>query len=81
MLLSILEIFIQVIIAAIFVRVILSWFDVGPGNFLTNFIYEITEPILAPFRSFTQIGMFDLSPLVAIILLEIVRELIRYFLG
>jgi len=73
------DIFIQALVVAVFIRVILSWFSVNPENSLVNFIYELTEPLLAPFRKFTTVGMFDLSPIVVIILLELARELIRRF--
>ena len=38
-------------------------------------LHEVTEPILAPLRNvIPRIGMIDISPLVAIILLQIIRE-------
>ena len=33
-----------------------------------------TEPILAPMRRFLMIGMIDLSPLVAIVLLNFIQS-------
>jgi YggT family protein len=74
------DIFIQLLSVAIFIRVILSWVAKGYDNFFSNFIFEITEPLLAPIRRFTTVGAFDLSPIVVIIILEIIRELIRRFL-
>ena len=79
MLFLIIDIFIQVLIVAVFIRVLLSWFQVNPENSFVNFVYEITEPLLAPFRRFVTVGMFDLSPIIVIILLEVIRELIRRF--
>lgn len=73
------DIFIQALTIAIFIRVLLSWFQISPENSLANFIYEITDPLLAPFRKYTTFGAFDLSPIVVIILLELARELIRRF--
>ena len=43
------------------------------GPALLRMIY-ITEPILAPIRRFTRMGMIDLSPMVAIILLSIFQQ-------
>ena len=61
---------------AIFVRAILSWFPIDPGNPLVAFLHEVTEPILAPLRQvLPRIGFLDLSPLVAIILLQVVAQL------
>jgi len=38
-------------------------------------IYDITEPILAPLRQIIpRFGMFDFSPMVAIILLNLIAQ-------
>jgi uncharacterized protein YggT (Ycf19 family) len=37
---------------------------------------EITEPILSPLRRFAMIGMMDFSPVVALILIQVIRELV-----
>jgi YggT family protein len=40
------------------------------------FLHDITEPILAPIRQMMpRLGMLDLSPLVAIILIQLVAQL------
>lgn len=57
-------------------RAIFSWISVGPGNPLVNIVYDITEPILAPFRQFARIGSIDLSPMVASFLLIIIARVI-----
>ncbi|TMB65524.1 MAG: YggT family protein [Chloroflexi bacterium] len=55
------------------IRVVLSWVGYNPSNPLHNFIHEITEPILAPIRSIMpRIGMFDLSPMIALFALTFV---------
>jgi len=62
-LLTFLGILLQVLWLAILVRVILSWFPVDPGNPIIRLVWDVTEPILAPFRRvIPRIGMFDLSP-------------------
>jgi len=61
---------------AIFIRVILSWFSPRP-NTLTIILDKITEPILAPLRRIVpRAGMFDFTPLVAIILLQVIARLL-----
>ena len=61
---------------AIFIRVILSWFSPRP-NALTVILDKITEPILAPLRRIIpRAGMFDLTPLAAIILLQLIAVLL-----
>jgi YggT family protein len=69
----------QVLTALIFFRAILSWFPIDPHNSLVTLLYEVTEPILAPLRNvIPRIGMIDISPLVAIILIQAIgRILIR----
>jgi len=39
------------------------------------FLHDITEPILAPLRQFLpRLGMLDLSPLLAIVLLNLIAN-------
>lgn len=61
----------QVLAMAIFARALLSWIpNMRPDNPLVRFLIEITEPILSPLRRvIPSIGMMDLSPLIAMILL------------
>ena len=62
---------------AIFLRAILSWISPGQTNMLVNILYQITEPILAPLRRIIpRVGMLDLTPLVAIILLRVISYLL-----
>lgn len=66
----------EVLTFAIFIRVILSWFVTRP-NTLTIILDKITEPILAPLRRIIpRAGMFDFTPLVAIILLQLIANLL-----
>ncbi|TET75281.1 MAG: YggT family protein [Dehalococcoidia bacterium] len=72
---------IWVITMAIFARVILSWFMVNPTSgfvvSLYQLLFQITEPILAPLRRIIPtIGMFDITPIVAIILLQIIGQVL-----
>jgi YggT family protein len=55
---------------AIFIRIILSFVAVGYGNPLMRFLYLITEPLLGPLRrTIPPVGMFDVSPIVAFVIL------------
>ena len=66
----------EVLTFAIFIRVVLSWFVTRP-NTLTIILDKITEPILAPLRRIIpRAGMFDFTPLVAIILLQLIARLL-----
>jgi YggT family protein len=63
---------------AILARVLLSWFRVNPYHPAVAFLYQITEPILRPLRNvIPPLGMLDLSPIVALILMDIIRQIIR----
>ena len=62
---------------AILMRVILSWFSKGQTNFVINILYQVTEPILAPLRRIIpRTGMLDFSPMVAVIILQVVSSLL-----
>ena len=61
----------KVIYFLLVIRMIISWFQVEPFSEPINILYRITDPILRPFRKLPlQVGMIDLSPIVAFILLS-----------
>lgn len=49
----------------LFARAIMSWFPQAQGTKLYDFLYQITEPLITPFRSllnrFDAIRMFPLD--------------------
>lgn len=59
-------------------RVLMSWIPMftnrplDPYNPLVKFLLDVTEPVLAPLRRYLVIGMIDLSPLAALILLQVI---------
>ncbi len=64
----------------IFVRIILSWIPQA-RNSLTQFVWDVTEPILRPFRIFNpKSSPLDFSPIIVIFLTEILRGIIDRFL-
>ena len=61
----------RVIYFLLVIRIVLSWFQVNPFSEPVNLLYKITEPLLLPLRRLPlQVGMIDLSPVVAFILLS-----------
>ncbi len=63
----------------ILARVVLSWTNPCGGGPFTAFIYQVTEPVLAPIRRLLPpMGGLDWSPFVALILLSLV---VRLFTG
>ena len=61
----------------IFGRVLLSWIPTRLPWGLNEFIFSVTEPILAPIRRALPLAAgMDFSPLVALILLQLVERLL-----
>lgn len=66
---------------AILIRVIISWVRPDPFNPVVRFIYQITEPILLPFRRLIPpTGGLDFSPLIAFFVLEFLRRFLMRIL-
>jgi YggT family protein len=59
----------------ILARIFLSWFRVDRTNPVVRFIYQVTEPVLAPFRVILPLGGMgiDLSPIIVFFLLNLLR--------
>ena len=58
---------------AILGRVVMSWVSPKGGDPLSAMLYQVTEPFLAPIRRvLPSAGMFDLSPMVAVLVLDMV---------
>ena len=71
----------RVLSLAILARAIISWFSPNPTNRLVIILYQVTEPFLAPLRRIIPTGgMFDFTPLVAIIILQLITY-ITYILS
>lgn len=71
----------RIIDSLILIRVIISFFPTLQTSRISNFIYQMTEPILAPCRAILDklglgMGMIDFSPIMALILLNILQRLI-----
>ena len=66
----------QLLVLLVVVSVILSYF-MDPYHPIRRGIDSVVEPLLAPIRRVVPlIGMLDLSPLILIILLQVVSNLI-----
>ncbi len=69
------SILLQIFLIAIFVRVLLTWLPIDPSNRIVRILFDITEPILAPFRRvIPRIGMFDLSPIAAMLIIQLIQS-------
>lgn len=81
LLLTTVNVLFQLASLAILARVILSWLPmagvrIDPYHPLIRFLYQITDPILDPIRRFTTFGTIDFSPIVALILLDVIRRVL-----
>jgi YggT family protein len=68
---------------AILIRVLLSWINVNPyrpaiDHPVLQILYRITDPVLEPLRRLIPPigGTIDMSPIVALFALEILRRII-----
>jgi len=81
-------IFLQIYYFIIFGRIIMSWFMAGGSDnpalaAIYQFVYGVTEPFLAPIRSVVPsikmgMGYLDLSPIILLILVRILREIVYH---
>jgi len=70
--------FTLVITLAIIGRALLSWFQLDPSSPIAQVLNSITDPILEPFRRIVpRLGMLDISPMVAIIVIQIASRAIQ----
>jgi len=73
------EVFYELLVYAIFARVILSFFRPmgGAVGKVSQFINDITDPIILPIKKIMpRTGMIDLSPFIAVIIIELLHYLI-----
>lgn len=70
---------------AIIIEVILSWFYTGRSNQYIEILHKITEPLLEPGRriqsKYFNNTMIDASPIIALIILMILRRIVFGILG
>lgn len=74
---ELLGLIILVLIVSIFIEVILSWVNPGSYNPMTDIILRLNRPVLEPARRLLpDTGGFDLSPLIAMIALQLIKMLL-----
>src|SRR5688500_19103661 len=82
---SFVDIFILVYILLIFAYILTSWIRLPYSpwlNRIQRFLYDVSEPYLRIFRRIVpQIGPLDLSPMVAVIVLLVVKRLVGSLLA
>lgn len=72
------QVFFRLLRLLILARIILSWVPNIRYSGVVRFIYDITEPIMGPVREllfrYLNMGMFDFSPMIVWILLQVVES-------
>ena len=74
----------QLLLFAIFVRVITSWVGTPPTkNRFIALIYEVTDPILNVFKRYIPpiAGMLDISPIVAYFVIDIISGILQHLIN
>lgn len=67
----------NVFLFSIFIQVIISWVNPGTYNPVVSLLYSITEPVLRPCRRLIPpVSGIDLSPLVALIAIQLAKMLL-----
>lgn len=74
----------RIIDSLILVRVLLSFFPTLQSSKISYFIYQMTEPVLAPCRAILDrlglgMGMIDFSPILAFLILGLIQNLLFAF--
>ncbi len=73
---ELLDLVLVVMMFVIFLKVILSWVSPYGDNPVSPVAYQLSQPILAPFqRILPNMGGLDLSPLLALVALQLARIL------
>ena len=74
---QLISLLINVFVFAVFARAILSWFNPGAFNAAASILVTLTEPLLNICRKvIPDLGGIDLSPLVALLLLQLAKMVI-----
>ena len=75
-------ILLDIMFFGIVIRSLLSWLPLSKANPVVRIIYQITEPILEPIRrliektSFGKNSVIDVSPVIALLIIMILRNVI-----
>ncbi len=63
---------------AIIGRALLSWFDPGMRTPVGRVLRDVTEPIIGPIRQvMPRMGMLDLSPFIALLLIQVLTRILN----
>ncbi|HBY21499.1 MAG: hypothetical protein A2Y24_03715 [Clostridiales bacterium GWE2_32_10] len=79
------DIFFTVLSTLIFIRVILSWVGYSNTDKRIKLLYDVTDPVLEPFRKlldrWQSNTMIDFSPILALFFLHFLENVIIYLIS
>ena len=74
---KIIELFLSLYFFTILIQVALSWINPNTYNPTSMLLHQLNEPLLRPLRRLLpQMGGFDLSPLIAIVLIQVSKMIL-----
>ncbi|MCL4393741.1 MAG: YggT family protein [Chloroflexi bacterium] len=78
LLVNFIDLFFSALTLAIIARALLSWFPIDPYNPISQILFQITEPILAPLRRLIPPigGMMDITPIVALVIIQVLQAIV-----
>jgi len=77
---AVIGLLVKIYFFALLGMIILSWIAPGTANPAAYLMYQITEPVMAPFRRMLPpMGGLDFSPIVLFILINVVQIALRNF--
>ena len=76
-LIDIVSLLLNLLWLTIFARAIVSWFPISQDGPIVRALDAITEPVLEPLRRVVpRVGLFDITPMVAILLIILIQSLL-----
>jgi YggT family protein len=70
--------FVNLVSIVLILHALMSFAPIDPWHPVRRFLDQIAEPIIRPFRGLIPpVGMFDFSIMVAIIVIQILGELVK----
>lgn len=76
-LITLIDLTVNLYFVILLARVLLPFFGISPYHPVMQVIFQLTEPVLAPIRSvLPRAGMFDFSPMVAMIILTVLQSIL-----
>lgn len=74
---QVIDIIFEVLVWMIIARCVLSFVRHDPRQPIIRFVYDVTEPVMAPFRRLIpSAGGIDFSPIIAVLAIEFIRRIV-----